>query len=197
MMANAAVFAGAPLQLIAGDTALPGPAAQVNFAGIMEPSANAAIFTFSGGGIHTNSVVGVDLGHNGTLGYPNGFIATNFSYGRLTLASSNDIVYFPSGNGAASNALYIGELDLAGLTNEFASVASMIASLLHSPTNVNIYYAASNVDPFNSYLNDQIFSLTDIGGGSGGFLLPAVPEPSALMLLASAVVLFLGRRRRS
>jgi hypothetical protein len=63
---------------------------------------------------------------------------------------------------------------------------------LHSP--FNIYYVTSNAAPQNAYLRDMTYALD-----GGGFLLPAVPEPSALaLLLAAGAVLarFLDFRRR-
>ena len=154
-----------------------------------------SIVSFSGGGRHTNAITGVDLGNNGTNGYANGFTAENFSYGRLTLGSTNDSVYFSSGSGAASNALYITWLDLAGFTNQFSSVSNMITSLLFAPTNINIYYLTSASEPYNAYLLDQVYHLDNGLGGPGGFLMPAIPEPSAMLLFVLGTCAMLWRRR--
>jgi len=49
---------------------------------------------------------------------------------------------------------------------------------LHAPTGVRIYYAASAVNGFNSYLMDKTYILD-----GGGLFLPAtVPEPNVLLL---------------
>ncbi len=145
--------------------------------------------SFSGGGLHTNAITGRDVGTNGIYG-------GNFEYGRLTLGTTNDRVYFASGDAAASNALYLVWLDLAGFTNQFATVSNLVTSLLFAPTNVNVYYEVSYLEPNNAYLQDQIYQLGDGLGGNGGLLLPAVPEPSALALLALAGCAMLRRRQR-
>jgi len=140
---------------------------------------------FSNGGAHTNTITGDDFGHSATLGYPDGFTAVNFSYGRLSLGSSLDTVCFLSGDGSVSNALYINWLDL-GATNLVAN--------LHADTNINLYYFSGN--PNNAYLGNATYQLTDCDGGSGGLLMPAVPEPSGLLLTAVACGLLMRRKFR-
>lgn len=152
--------------------------------------------SFSGGGRHTNAIAGVDFGNDGTNGFPDGFTSVNFSYGRLTLGSTNDNVFFTSGTGAASNALYITWLDLAGFTNQYSSVNAMITNLLFASPNVNVYYGSSIFESGNAYLFDQVYQLQDGAGGLGGFLMPAIPEPSTLMLLVVAGGLIARSRSR-
>lgn len=151
--------------------------------------------SFSGDGIHTNAITGQDLGHDGALGFPDGFTAQNFSYGRLTLGSTNDRIQFVMGTGGPSNALYVTSLDLGGFTGQFASVSNMVTSLLFAPAEINIYYLSSG--PGNGYLDNLTYQLAAApGGGTGGFLMPAVPEPSVATLLALAGCAMLHRRRR-
>jgi hypothetical protein len=139
-----------------------------------------SIVKFSGGGNHTNAVTGGDFGTNG-------FPVADFMYGRLSLASTTDQVFFASGgfsNGSASNALYLRELELPGNNTNF--VANLHSSF-------NIYYLLSSEDPFNTYLNDQTYSLS-----GGGLLTPFIPEPSSLTLLAvTAFGLALVRRKQN
>lgn len=120
---------------------------------------------------HTNAITGGDFGTNK-------FPSANFSYGKLSLGSTNDDVYFTSGgftNGlAGSNALYVLQLDLFSDTNFVAN--------LHSP--FNIYYMSLVNEPFNNYLNDQTYLLD-----GGGFLMPVVPEPSTAFLFGMGVIL--------
>ncbi len=149
--------------------------------------------SFSGGGVHTNAVTGVDLGHNATNGYAFGFTAQNFSYGKLTLGSTSDQLQLTSGDAAASNALYVTTLDLSGLLGSYSSVSQMVSSLLFAPANINIYYLYDGLG--DGYLSNQVYRLDSApGGGLGGLLLPAVPEPSTLMLLGLAALLW--RRRQ-
>ena len=140
---------------------------------------------FTGGVLHTNTITGADLGgsntaHDAAFGY-----GTNFAYGELRLGSTNDIICFLTGNSAPSNALYVGWLDLLGSTNY---VANLIA-----PTTINVYYAAD--DTRNAYLGGLTYQLENHLGGTGGLLLPVIPEPSILMLLALAVCAMMRRRR--
>jgi T5SS/PEP-CTERM-associated repeat protein len=149
---------------------------------------------FTGGGMHTNAITGQDLGNDGTLGFPDGFIAQNFSYGKLTLGSTNDQIQFTMGDGGLSNALYITSLDLGGFAGQFSSVSNMVTSLLFAPDDINIYYLYSG--PGNGYLNNLTYQLAaSPGGGPGGFLMPAIPEPSAVLLALAACAML--RRKRS
>jgi len=139
---------------------------------------------FSGGVGHTNAITGDDLGNNGSVGFADGFTAVNFSYGKLSLGSSSDTLCFTSGDGSVSNALYVNWLDL-GTTNLVAN--------LHAPSSITIYYFNGN--PNNAYLGNSVFQLTDCDGVTvGGLLMPAVPEPSTLLLLALAACAVLRRR---
>lgn len=133
---------------------------------------------FSGGVNHTNAITGSDRGTNGLP------IAGNFGYGTLQLGAAGDHIFFTNLTGTASNALYIWNLDLFGDSNFVAN--------LHAPTSVNIYYAASTENPFNSYLFDQTYVLN-----GGGLLLAAIPEPSAVGLIFLGALAGLCRRRRS
>ena len=143
---------------------------------------------FSGGTGHTNAITGDDFGHSATLGFPDGFTAQNFSYGRLSLGSTNDTICFQCGElpVAPSNALYVTWLDLLGNTNNVAN--------LHAPSTINIYYLLSEAN--NAYLNNAVYQLTDCNGGVGGLLMPAVPEPSSVLLLSVAGIALLWKRRR-
>jgi hypothetical protein len=153
-----------------------------------------SIVLFSGGGVHTNAITGQDLGNNGTLGFPDGFTAQNFAYGKLTIGSTNDRIQFVMGDGGLSNALYVTSLDLAGFTNLYPSVSNMVTSLLFAPSSINVYYLFSG--PGDGYLNNLTYQLAaSPGGGAGGFLMPAVPEPSTLFLLSFAGCAFLFRSR--
>jgi T5SS/PEP-CTERM-associated repeat protein len=144
-----------------------------------------ATVTFTGGGNHTNAVTGKDLGNDGLVGYADGFTAFNYSYGTLKLGSTTDHIYFISGDGASSNALYVLNLELPG--NDTNWVAN-----LHAPASINIYYGISPaLSPANAYLNNLVYNLP-----GGGLLLPAIPEPSSAMLLLAAGLAVAARRRR-
>src|SRR5262249_15321095 len=91
-----------------------------------------SVVKFSGGNGHTNAIAGRDFGSNDLA--VAGFAATNYSYGRLQIEATNDVVCFSCGNGAASNGLYFEWLDLTRLTNFYSSVSNMVVSLLHAPT---------------------------------------------------------------
>lgn len=139
---------------------------------------------FSGGTVgtpinHTNAVTGGDFGTNVFAA------AGNFGYGELKLGQYDD-VYFIGGShtngGADANALYV---NLLSLEND---ETNLVANL-HSP--FNIYYLRSEHQPGNAYLNDLSYQLD-----GGGWLLPAVPEPSAVLLLLAAGTTLLRRARR-
>lgn len=142
--------------------------------------------SFSGGVEHTNEITGADLGGTGAAHDAAFAWGTNFAYGELHLGSTADQVCFACGTTplAASNALYVGWLDLLGSTNFVAN--------LHSPTNINIYYAADETR--NSYLGAATFQLLDCNGQPGGLLMPVIPEPSVLALLFATVPLIARRR---
>jgi hypothetical protein len=132
---------------------------------------------FSGGGVHTNSISGVDRGTN--------TFVSDFAYGRLSITSTADQIFFMTGGGAEpTNALYVRDLDLLGSTNNVAK--------LDAPANIHIYYLLSEHDSFNSYLMDKTYTLA-----SGGLLLPVVPEPSAFVFLAVVAVFLACRSRHS
>ena len=103
----------------------------------------------------------------------------------MHLGADSDVICFLSGNGADSNALYVGWLDLLDSTNH---VANLLA-----PSEINVYYAID--DPRNAYLGGSTYQLLDHAGSNGGLLLPVIPEPSALGLLAAAGLLMRRRRR--
>ncbi len=100
------------------------------------------------------------------------------------MATAGDEIYFTSGvTPVTSNALYVWQVELPSSdTNYLAN--------LHSP--FNIYYATSNAVPQNAYLMDLTYPLA-----GGGFLLPAVPEPSALLLAGFGILLFARWRRNA
>lgn len=140
---------------------------------------------FSGGGMHTNEITGLDLGGSGPA-YDAAFAyGTNFAYGELHLGSASDEICFFCNNSSPSNALYVGWLDL--LTN-----VSLVANL-HASNNITIYYAYD--DSRNAYLGNQIYQLTQCDGITpGGFLAPVIPEPSILSLTWIVACLVVYRR---
>jgi T5SS/PEP-CTERM-associated repeat protein len=147
--------------------------------------ASAAV-SFTGGGIHTNAITGMDLGSN-TFAYGVAFEQqTNFAYGELHLGSAADQICFECGTTpvAPSNALYIGWLDL--LSN-----ASLVTNL-HAPSTINLYYYSG--DTRNAYLGGLTYNLTDCLGGAGGLLMPVIPEPSAVLLVGLAALAAWRRR---
>lgn len=141
-----------------------------------------ATVSFTGGGDHTNLVTGLDLGHDGAMGYADGF-TRNFSYGTLALGAT-DHLYVGSGSGATSNALYFSSLVLPGNDTNY------IANLHTLGSGITLYYAAAALSPDNAYLGDQTYALD-----GGGWLMPAIPEPSVAAFLTLAAALL--RRRRS
>jgi len=145
---------------------------------------------FSGGGMHTNAITGQDLGSN-SFAYAVAYeLQTNFAYGELRLESAADQVCFACGNIPVipSNALYIGWLDLL-------DDASLVTNL-HAPAGINLYYDLA--DSRNAYLGGISYALTDCDLlTSGGLLMPIIPEPSALGLVALAAFALLMRRARS
>jgi len=133
---------------------------------------------FSGGGAHTNAITGADFGSNAF------FAVNNFGYGRLAIGSAADTIFFTSGDLAPSNALYAQFVDLLGTNSNVAN--------LDAPNGIHIYYLLSEHEPRNAYLFDQTYTLA-----SGGLLLPAVPEPSALAFALMTCIVFLRGRRRT
>jgi hypothetical protein len=136
---------------------------------------------FTGGVNHTNLITGDDLGHNGALGYADGFTAVNFAYGKLKLNTASDHVFFGTGDSSLSNALYALVIDVPGL-NDAAKLAVATNNLHTLTTSINIYYGSSALTAQNAFLNDQVYTLP-----GGGLLLPAIPEPSTLALLLLAL----------
>jgi hypothetical protein len=132
----------------------------------------AAELRFAGGsGIHNFSINGTDLG--ATLeGYRD-----DFAWGTLRLAASEHLTLLDSG--LPGGALYTGNFVLESGLGQIASINS---------NGLNIYYDASRAT--NAYLGQQTYALS-----GGGFLTP-VPEPGVTALLASCVLLGLGRLRR-
>jgi hypothetical protein len=135
--------------------------------------------SFSGGAVHTNAVTGRDLGATNEVG----FAATNFAYRVLEIGSTADQIYFTNIVGAINTtALYVYGLELPNFQTNWVSN-------LHSP--FDIYYASSGLDPDNTYLNDRTYLLD-----GGGLLIPVIPEPTTVALMAfSAVIVWLRRRR--
>lgn len=140
--------------------------------------------SFSGGTVgtpvnHTNAVTGGDFGTNAF------YASGNFGYGDLKLGEFDDLYFVNGGSingGASSNALYVNWLNLANADTNFVSN-------LHS--SFNIYYLLSEHQPGNSYLGDLTYALD-----GGGWLMPVIPEPSALWLAASGLLAFRRRRAR-
>jgi len=99
------------------------------------------------------------------------------------------------GDSAPSNALYLVDLGLLGFTNDYLSVDDMVTNLLFAPVGVNVYYEANASD---AWLNDLTYQLySGPGGGTGGFLIPAIPEPSTVVLwVVGGGLLVWWRRRR-
>lgn len=150
--------------------------------------ANSAVM-FSGGGMHTNAITGVDLGSDKALAQYEAFtLQTNFAYGELHLGSAADQVCFTCGNipTIASNGLYVGWLDLLNDPN--------LVTNLHAASGINIYYNLD--DTRNSYLNGASYQLTDCNFAPGGGYLMGIPEPSALLLISAAAGLLLHRKRK-
>jgi hypothetical protein len=138
-----------------------------------------SIVAFSGGNaFHTNAVAGSDYGAGQAPG------DKPFSYYDLVLSNTTDQIYFTSGAAPATgtNALYNWLVDLPNHDTQY--VANLHSSF-------NIYYVTSNAAPQNAYLMDKTYTLQ-----GGGFLLPAVPEPSALMFAILSGALLATRRRR-
>lgn len=147
--------------------------------------------SFSGGGLHTNTITGRDVGTNGIYG-------GNFEYGTLRLATTNDPLCLGCGAvpAAPSNALYVSWLDLTALTNDVPNISNLVASVLHAPANINVYYLV--LDPRNDYLGGLSYPLTDCAGNAGGgFLRPAIPEPSPLTLTIGVIGGWILWRKRS
>ncbi|MDD5706198.1 MAG: hypothetical protein PHR35_09750 [Kiritimatiellae bacterium] len=113
---------------------------------------------FTGGGAHTNAVMGVPEG---------GLSAANFAYGALRVEAGND-VYFTDGDGGGNKCLFVGHVDLAG------SDADAV-SLLHSP--FDIYYQPTIREPRNAYLNNGVYAL------DGGGTLRPIPQPGTTILI--------------
>ena len=130
---------------------------------------------FTGDVVHTNAVTSHDYGAGSA---PGDFAG---AYGALQLGSPSDVIEFMSGGGSLPNALYVWDLILPNFDTNYVSN-------LHSA--FNIYYVGTNWSSNNSYLNDQTYALL-----GGGFLLPAVPEPSALLLVGISLLLVLRRHR--
>jgi hypothetical protein len=151
-----------------------------------------SVVQFSGGGVHTNAILGQDFGAGASA--PQGFAASNFSYGVLRVGATNDDVCFQCGLSPTQNALYVEWLDLTGLTNYYGSVSNMIVDLLHSPTNIDLYYALAN--PANDYLGGLTYQLLDCNGLPGGLLIGAIPEPNSLTLLFLGACSLLALRQR-
>jgi len=149
----------------------------------------ASSVAFIGGGMHTNQITGLDLGA-GPFAHDSAFaLGTNFAYGELHLGSAADQICFSCDNTQPSNALYIGWLDL--LSDTFYT--NLVANL-HASNNITLYYAGDDVR--NAYLNSRIFQLTQCDGVTlGGFLMPVIPEPSALMLFGLGTLVLIRRRR--
>jgi hypothetical protein len=152
--------------------------------------ANSAV-AFTTGGMHTNAITGADLGSN-TFAFAVAYEQqTNFAYGELHLDTASDQVCFTCGvlpaPGVTNNALYIGWLDLIG-------DASLVTNL-HAASGINLYY--NQTDSRNAYLNGATYSLTDCNFlSSTAQLIPIIPEPSVLVFLFAAAMLFCQRWRR-
>ncbi len=118
-------------------------------------------------------------------------VATNFAIGQLSIASGNRVTL--AGNqDSLTNALYVGWLDIQGIsTNSFDAVTNGLFAALDLP-NVNLYYDTYN--PQNEWLNAWIPSTGyDLWGG--GLLLP-IPEPTSLLAVVGGAVLLTWLRRR-
>ncbi len=131
----------------------------------------------------TNSLA-LDMG---AVGMNAAQLATNFSIGTLSISLSNNVVFTGVKSGAATNALYVGWLDLSAWNTNAGSLNSTLLAALTLP-DINLYYDAS--DARNAYLQDASYALW----GGGGLLIP-IPEPSSLALLLLGPAWILARRR--
>lgn len=125
---------------------------------------------------HTLSFTGADEGGDTLNGYAN-----NFAWGTLELDAGQSLT-LQDGNADPGGALYADAVSLADGLSQINAITG---------NGLDIYYNASN--PLNAYLGGQTYPLTD-----GGFLIAAVPEPSALggMLIVGAAAGLRRRRRR-
>jgi T5SS/PEP-CTERM-associated repeat protein len=192
-LADVTVLAGGSLAGGAGDLFDFKKGLYIHSTNRVEFDLSTSTVQFSGGGIHTNAITGQDLG-GGMPAYDASFAThTNFAYGTLRLGSTNDVLCFECGNipVVASNALYIGYLDLTGLTNDIPNINTLVTSVLHAPTNINLYYQIGGND---AYLGGLTYQLTDCNNALGGLLLPVIPEPSTLTLLVLTACAILWRK---
>lgn len=150
----------------------------------------AVLFTnaTAGGTNHIFSLAGsaaLDLGSNWL---DHASLATNFSIGRLSIASGNRLTL--EGD-RGTNALYVGWLDLSGWSTNAGALTNTLLSALALP-DVNLYY--DKFDPNNAYLGGLVYDFDGWGVGHG--LLIPIPEPSALLAmgLGGGLLLFLRRR---
>lgn len=150
----------------------------------------AVLFTnaTAGGTNHTFSLAGsaaLDLGSN----WPShASLATNFSIGRLGIASGNRLTL--TGD-HGTNALYVGWLDLSGWSTNAGALTNTLLSALALP-DVNLYY--DEFDPNNAYLGGLVYGFDEWGVGHG--LLIPIPEPSAWLAVGLGGGLLLLLRRR-
>jgi hypothetical protein len=114
---------------------------------------------FEGGGGHTLSYTGEDLGASYT-GYQD-----NFAWDALRL-SAGDSLTLADGDAAPGGALYVTLLDLDGGLGQIASLVGNGMSLYYDPS-----------DAGNAYLDGQRYSL------AGGGVVAPVPEPGTGLML--------------
>ncbi len=151
----------------------------------------AGVLLTNGAGVSTHTLnltnsLALDMG---AVGMHAAQLATNFSIGTLSISLSNNVILTGVKSGAATNALYVGWLDLSAWNTNAGSLNSTLLAALTLP-DINLYYDAS--DARNAYLQDASYALW----GGGGLLIP-IPEPSslALLLLGPAWILVRCRLR--
>ncbi len=154
-------------------------------------SRSALLFTNGAGvTVHTLNLTNSGAVDMGAVGMNVAQLATNFSIGTLSISLSNNVTLTGLKSGAATNALYVGWLDLSAWnTNAGASLTNALFAALTLP-DINLYYDAG--DARNAYLQDASYALW----GGGGLLIP-IPEPSTFLIVLSGAALLVAIRRRS
>ena len=130
---------------------------------------------------HTLSLVGSDAFDKGSNWLSITDLATNFAIGTLSLAAGNTLSITGAMGGGVSNALYVGTLDLQGLTD-----TNQLASRLW--LGINLYYDEHQSG--NAYLHGLTYDLPGLG------LLIPIPEPSAFAAALAGLGLLVFLRRR-
>ncbi len=153
------------------------------------------VFATNGYGLATTTAKHtLNLTNSGALDLGSNWIShlqlqTNFALGTLTIALSNQVTLTGVQSGGATNALYLGTLDLSAWDTSAAGLTNTLLGALALP-NVNLYYDRD--DPGNAYLGGATYGLW-----SGGGLLIPIPEPTTLWAGAAGLALLAFLRRRA